>query len=73
MTRKIKHTELGVEIQCSRCKDFYPADREFFYTDPRRKHGCHSWCKGCYDANRRERRAKQKQAVGCAPRTVRAH
>ena len=24
-------TELGTEILCSRCKDFWPADGEFFY------------------------------------------
>ncbi|MFY3625478.1 hypothetical protein ACOTFH_02540 [Achromobacter xylosoxidans] len=38
-------TELGTEIQCSRCKDFWPADREFFYTA---RGKLHPWCKACY-------------------------
>ena len=31
MARKFIETELGIEIQCSCCKEFYPADTEFFY------------------------------------------
>ncbi|WP_336726234.1 hypothetical protein [Achromobacter ruhlandii] len=38
-------TELGTEIQCSRCKDFWPADGEFFYTA---RGKLHTWCKACY-------------------------
>ncbi|MFY1879920.1 hypothetical protein ACOTCJ_13750 [Achromobacter xylosoxidans] len=38
-------TELGTEIQCSRCMDFWPADREFFYTA---RGKLHPWCKACY-------------------------
>lgn len=38
-------TELGTEIQCSRCNDFWPADREFFYTA---RGKLHPWCKACY-------------------------
>ena len=38
-------TELGTEILCSRCKDFWPADGEFFYTA---RGKLHPWCKACY-------------------------
>ncbi|KMK51487.1 hypothetical protein RO21_06115 [[Actinobacillus] muris] len=48
MARQFKVTELGVEIQCSKCRDFYPADTEFFYKQSRDKWGLHSWCKACY-------------------------
>ncbi|KAE9526034.1 hypothetical protein A1D24_03110 [Testudinibacter aquarius] len=34
MARKFIETELGIEIQCSCCKEFYPADTEFFYKQP---------------------------------------
>ena len=41
-----KETELGIEKQCSKCKEYWPKDEEFFY----RKNGyVVSPCKACYD------------------------
>jgi len=38
-------TELGTEIQCAKCLDFWPADPEFYFFS---KGKAHSWCKDCY-------------------------
>lgn len=45
MSRGVKFTEIGREIQCARCKDFWPNDNEFFFFTKGR---AHSWCKACY-------------------------
>jgi aspartate carbamoyltransferase regulatory subunit len=39
--------------QCTRCKEYWPADNEF-YTKNRNK--LHSWCKACQTEAKRERR-----------------
>lgn len=46
--RQIIQTEIGPEIQCAVCKEFWPADSEFFYMA---KGKPHSWCKACYVVN----------------------
>lgn len=38
-------TEIGEEVQCAKCLEFWPADSEFFYFTRGRPH---SWCKACY-------------------------
>jgi hypothetical protein len=53
--RKAITTELGRELLCNRCKEFWPADKEFWYSH-------HSWCKACYLEWRAER-TKQKKAA----------
>ncbi|MCF7770488.1 MAG: hypothetical protein E2602_14360 [Achromobacter sp.] len=62
-------TELGTEIQCSRCKDFWPADREFFYTA---RGKLHPWCKACYLSDekviQKTERWKESQRVARAAR-----
>lgn len=45
MTRATIETELGTEIFCSRCQEFWPCDPEFFFFT---KGKPHSWCKACY-------------------------
>ena len=35
------------EKQCVRCKEFWPADSEFFYKCHTNSDGLHSWCKAC--------------------------
>lgn len=43
--RLYRETELGTELLCTRCGEYWPADREFWFMtrgDP------HSWCKACY-------------------------
>lgn len=45
MTRAKIITELGEEIQCARCRQFWPADLEFFFHSNGKPH---AWCKACY-------------------------
>jgi hypothetical protein len=33
--------------RCSRCREYWPADTEFFYTK-KGTDGLHDWCKACY-------------------------
>lgn len=59
--RKIVITELGEEMQCSRCSEYWPADEEFWYREGAR--GFHAWCKACY---REWRRANDKKKAAKA-------
>jgi hypothetical protein len=43
--RATQQTELGEEVQCAKCLEFWPADVEFFYFNAGKPH---SWCKACY-------------------------
>jgi hypothetical protein len=38
----------GMYKRCSRCKDYWPADSEFFYKTKSSKDGLIDWCKACY-------------------------
>lgn len=45
--------EFGVlEKRCSRCKEYWPADTEFFYATNSNQDGLHNWCHACYVENR---------------------
>jgi hypothetical protein len=64
--RERVETELGTEIRCSKCRDFFPADGEFFYST----NGMYSsWCKACHtestsqvERNERRKAARRKSA-----------
>jgi hypothetical protein len=69
-TRQMRETELGTEVQCAKCEEFWPADPEFFYFGRR---GPHSWCKACYLGSdcfhaKRERWLAKQRATRCHPR-----
>lgn len=49
-------TELGKEIRCSKCGEFWPADTEFFFNSGGT---LHSWCKACYQTKQKNEPAKQ--------------
>ncbi len=60
MARDYMQTQLGTEARCAKCRDFWPADPEFYFFQSSGKP--HSWCKACYIA---ERVAKgQKKGYG---------
>jgi len=40
----IIETEIGLEKECARCHEMWPADEEFFY---KRGDGLHCYCKAC--------------------------
>ena len=44
---KTQVTELGLEKQCSKCGDYYPADNEFFYSNRTNSDGLDCYCKAC--------------------------
>ena len=41
----------GLEKRCSRCREYWPADSEFFPTS-NRSDGLHDWCKACHSEYR---------------------
>jgi len=45
---KLRTTAEGHEKFCVRCNDWWPADLEFFYSDPSAAGGLFSCCKACY-------------------------
>ena len=51
MTRglaKLRTTDAGPEKLCIKCMDWWPADTEFFYADPKGAAGLYLYCKACY-------------------------
>lgn len=48
-TRARIDTDAGHEIQCSKCKEFWPEEPEFYFIH--KVKGAHSWCKACYLAD----------------------
>lgn len=44
--------EGDLEKRCSRCKEYWPADSEFFYSNSGKGDGLSEHCKACYIENR---------------------
>lgn len=64
-SRETRNTELGEEVRCASCGDFWPADKEFFYFSGGKPH---SWCKACYlnspsSARKRAKYVEQQRAA----------
>lgn len=60
---KTRLTELGIERQCTKCREYWPEDTEFFYTSKRvdRKiEDIQQPCKACCLELRRKRRKGAK-------------
>lgn len=38
--------------RCSRCREHWPADSEFFYASKAERDGLYPWCKACYIEHR---------------------
>lgn len=49
-------TSIGLESRCSRCRETWPADTEFFHSQPGSATGLSSICKACRSEWRAERR-----------------
>jgi hypothetical protein len=69
--RERRHTDLGPEIRCAKCQEFWPEDEEFFFFN---KGNAHSWCKACYRADpniiakdQRWRESQRKKPAPPAP------
>ncbi len=50
--------EIGMVRRCSKCGDWWPANREFFYSSGSGGRKLHSWCIACYTEWRSERRSR---------------
>ena len=55
---KYKHTDLGLERECSKCKEFWPADTEFWQAQKGQLDGFTSQCKACLNDTKTERRRR---------------
>ena len=47
-TAQLRDGETGQEKHCVRCDEWWPADLEFFYSDPKGQAGLFYCCKACY-------------------------
>lgn len=54
----------GREKYCAKCDEWWPADLEFFYSDPRGGGGLFSCCKACYHEHHRPNRAQRLELLG---------
>jgi len=56
--------EGGLEKRCGRCREYWPADSEFFYASRAELDGLNWSCKACYMENRYpEGRNKKSEVV----------
>ena len=53
-----------IERQCTRCHEWWPADKEFFYAQATGLFGLESSCKACKEDYRRTWAAKNKRKGG---------
>lgn len=58
LSERIIQTELGIEVLCIRCEDYYPNDKEFFSGAPLKPF---PYCKACETETQAERRARERR------------
>jgi hypothetical protein len=68
-TRETRITELGEEVQCTKCGEFWPADAEFFFFSNGKPH---SWCKACYKSDPKVVAKRQRECEALKAERVRA-
>lgn len=59
-------SDIGREMRCSKCKEYWPADTQFYHPLPSKEPGLQPWCKACYgtwDRERRELKRQKKEAT----------
>jgi hypothetical protein len=66
---KLRQTDLGPEKLCTRCDEWWPADPEFFYSDPEGVAGLFYCCKACYQEWKQANAIKKANARRAAPHT----
>lgn len=55
---KRRETELGPEKRCTKCDEWWPADKEFFFTQRHSSDGLFYCCIACYYEHLDKRRRK---------------
>ncbi len=61
--KRYRYDEDGeLEKQCTQCLDWWPADRDFFGSNPRERNGLHPHCLACTS----ERTAMRRRAMATA-------
>ncbi len=63
-------TELGLEKLCSKCREYYPADTEFFAHMNRGPLFLHSWCRACQAEDRADRYKRTRNTSPVLPTAV---
>ena len=59
--RRTQETDAGLELLCTRCNEFWPADAEFF--QPSKRDGFASWCKACVKEDPKEQARRARSAL----------
>lgn len=54
-------TELGLELRCNYCGQYWPADTSFFHKDSSSSKGLHGYCTACADERRHQRKFNPKR------------
>ena len=65
-SRLLRDALYGPEKFCTRCNEWWPADREFFYPQADSAGGLFYWCKACYAEWKRGRAAIKRQGQDAA-------
>lgn len=63
---RLRTTDLGPEQQCTRCKEWWPQEREFFCFDKNASSGFNCWCKACCAEDKQRRRQPQPTTTATA-------
>lgn len=66
MENRYNSEEGYTEKYCPRCKEWWPADSEFFTSDRSSKDGLYHWCKACFT----EWRRRGKPPTGILPQDL---
>ena len=59
-----------LERRCSTCRDYWPADTEFFHTAASDASGLHCYCRACYEDRRYP---EGRTLIAVRPITIKAY
>lgn len=62
---KAVFTDIGREKCCPRCSEYWPADSQFYHTNPSKTDGLQYWCKACYAEWQTAKKLKNKEGSLC--------
>ncbi len=62
-TNRLRFSAEGLEKFCIRCVEWWPADTEFFFSDPEGQAGLFYCCKACYREWQASTKTKSRRAL----------